>query len=65
MTSRLEVELREQPDALARLLDRQLVQAREVAKLFHLPTTRFDPTIGVALICADKLIQRREAKHKL
>ncbi len=37
----------------------------EVAKLFHLPTTRFDPAIGVAFICADKLIQLREAKHKL
>ena len=36
-SSRLEIELAEQPDALARLLDRQFEAASEIAKLFARP----------------------------
>ncbi len=37
----LEAELREQPEALARLLDRQGVAAREAAQLFRRPDVRY------------------------
>ena len=35
MSTHLEAELREQPEALARLLDRQWERAREIGELFH------------------------------
>src|SRR4051812_38868209 len=44
--SRLEAELREQPEALARLLDRQAAGAAEVAELLH------RPDVGYVLIAS-------------
>jgi glucosamine--fructose-6-phosphate aminotransferase (isomerizing) len=41
MTSRLEVELREQPEALARLLDRQRDRAEEVGRLLRRPDVQY------------------------
>ncbi len=40
-SSRLELELREQPHALARLLERQTANARELGELFHLPDIQY------------------------
>jgi glucosamine--fructose-6-phosphate aminotransferase (isomerizing) len=40
-SSRLESELREQPEALARLLERQAPNARELGELFHRPDIRY------------------------
>ena len=39
--SRLELELREQPEALARLLERQAANAQELGALFHRPDIRY------------------------
>jgi glucosamine--fructose-6-phosphate aminotransferase (isomerizing) len=39
--SRLELELREQPAALARLFERQTANARELGELFHRPDIRY------------------------
>jgi glucosamine--fructose-6-phosphate aminotransferase (isomerizing) len=39
--TRLELELREQPDALARLLERQGANARELSELLHHPDIRY------------------------
>ena len=39
--TRLELELREQPEALARLFDRQAANAQELGELFHRPDIRY------------------------
>ena len=43
MTTRLEPELREQPEALARLLDRQTANAAELGALFHRDDVKLPP----------------------